>query len=34
MTEIFFTICRLLAVLGVGGIVTILAGIAFGKIEV
>jgi hypothetical protein len=34
MTETFFMVCRLLAVIGVGTIITILAGIALGKIEV
>jgi hypothetical protein len=34
MTEIFFMFCRLLAALGVGTIIVILAGIALGKIEV
>ncbi len=34
MTETFFMVCRLLAVIGVGTIITILGGIALGKIEV
>lgn len=33
-TEIFFMVCRLMAVGGVGTIITILLGIALGKIEV
>ncbi len=34
MTEIFFITCRVLAAVGVGTIITILAGIALEKIEV
>lgn len=34
MQEIFFLVCQTLAVFAVGGIITILAGIALGKIEV
>ncbi len=34
MTDTFFMVCRLMAVVGVGGIITILGGIALGKIEV
>jgi hypothetical protein len=34
MTDIFFMACRLLAVVAVGGIISILFGIALGKIEV
>lgn len=34
MTDIFFMVCRLLAAVGVGTIITILAGIAMEKIEV
>lgn len=34
MSEVFFMACRLLAIIAVGGIITIMLGIALGKIEV
>jgi len=34
MTDIFFMVCRVLAMVGVGGIIAILVSIALGKIEV
>lgn len=34
MIDVVFIVCRLLAIIGVGTIITILSGIALGKIEV
>jgi hypothetical protein len=34
MAAIFFIVCRLLAIIAVGGIITVLMGIAANKIEV
>lgn len=34
MTNMVFMVCSVLAVIGVGGIITILGGVALGKIEV
>lgn len=34
MADIFFMVCRLMATVAVGGLITILIGIALGRIEV